>query len=57
MCLIRLTLYIDGGTRGEVDSRDVRLASLSTIDTLTFDIPERTLLPGIPMWFLVVADF
>ncbi len=53
----RLTLYIDGGTRGEVDTRDIRLARLTTIDTLTFDIPERTLLPGLPLWLLVVADF
>jgi hypothetical protein len=56
-----LTLYLDGGIRGERDRLDVPLASLIAFDnaddTVTFSIPARTLSPDVPLWFLVVADF
>lgn len=56
-----LTLYLDGGTRGERDRLDVPLATLTAFDSetnvVTFTIPERTLTPDVPLWFLLVADF
>jgi predicted outer membrane repeat protein len=56
-----LTLYLDGGIRGERDRLDVPLATLTAFDaaadTVTFSIPARTLSPDVPLWFLVVADF
>ena len=56
-----LTLYLDGGIRGERDRLDVSLATLTAFDneadTVTFSIPVRTLSPDVPLWFLVVADF
>ncbi|MEM7735462.1 MAG: hypothetical protein AAF267_06685 [Deinococcota bacterium] len=60
--LTALQLYIDGGTRGELDRNDVPLATLTDLPTngdgiISFTIPERTLLPDVPMWFLVVGDF
>lgn len=54
----KLHLYIDGGTRGQHDARDIPLASLETFSGgVTFDISPRTFTPGVPMWFLVTADF
>ena len=54
-----LRLYIDGGTRGELDNRDVFVAELagSDVNTLTFTFPTRTFQPALPMWFIVVGDF
>ena len=58
-----LHLYIDGGTRGQRDAQDIPLASLpltsleDTSEGITFNIAPRTFAPGIPMWFLVTADF
>lgn len=53
-----LHLYIDGGTRGQRDARDIPLASLEDFsEGITFEIPPRTFTPGVPMWFLVTADF
>jgi hypothetical protein len=56
----QLRLYIDGGTRGIQDNRDVLLSILDTPEqsqTITFDFDERTFNPQLPTWFLVVADF
>jgi hypothetical protein len=60
--LTALHLYIDGGTRGELDRNDVPLATLTNLPvnddgSISFTIPERTLLPDVPMWFLVTGDF
>ncbi len=52
-----LRLFIDGGTRGERDNRDVLLARLSNTDALTFNFEPRTFQPEMPMWFLLVGDF
>jgi predicted outer membrane repeat protein len=54
-----LRLYIDGGTRGVLDNRDVFVAELagSDLSTLTFTFPTRTFQPELPMWFIVVGDF
>ncbi|MEM6429747.1 MAG: MBG domain-containing protein, partial [Deinococcota bacterium] len=52
-----LRLYIDGGTRGQLDNRDVFLASTDATQALTFTFDARTFQPGLPMWFIVVADF
>jgi hypothetical protein len=52
-----LRLYIDGGTRGELDNRDVFLSSTDDTEALTFTFPARTFSPDVPMWFVVVGDF
>jgi sugar lactone lactonase YvrE len=52
-----LKLYIDGGTRGELDNRDVFLSSTDDTETLTFNFDARTFQPTVPMWFIVVGDF
>ena len=52
-----LKLYIDGGTRGEIDNRDVFVASTDDTEALTFTFPARTFSPELPMWFIVVGDF
>ncbi len=54
-----LKLYIDGGTRGVLDNRDVFVAELAggDLSTLTFTFPTRTFQPELPMWFIVVGDF
>jgi hypothetical protein len=52
-----LKLYIDGGTRGELDNRDVFVASTDDTEALTFSFPARTFSPDVPMWFIVVGDF
>ncbi|MEM6429455.1 MAG: choice-of-anchor Q domain-containing protein [Deinococcota bacterium] len=54
-----LQVYIDGGTRGELDALDVPLATLNLADAdaLTFEFPTRTLAPELPLWLLVVGDF
>lgn len=52
-----LELYIDGGTRGELDNRDVFLSSTNDTETLTFNFDARTFQPTVPMWFIVVGDF
>ncbi len=52
-----LRLYIDGGTRGVLDSRDVRLSHTANTQELTFNFAARTFLPETPMWFLLVGDF
>ena len=52
-----LKLYIDGGTRGALDNRDVFVASTDDTDALTFTFPARTFSPELPMWFIVVGDF
>ena len=52
-----LKLYIDGGTRGALDNRDVFVASTTDTEALTFTFPARTFSPDVPMWFIVVGDF
>jgi hypothetical protein len=52
-----LKLYIDGGTRGELDNRDVFVASTDDTEALMFSFPARTFSPNVPMWFIVVGDF
>ena len=52
-----LKLYIDGGTRGALDNRDVFVASTDDTEALTFTFPARTFSPELPMWFIVVGDF
>lgn len=53
-----LHLYIDGGTRGQRDARDIPVADLEQFsDGITFTMSPRTFTPGVPMWFLVTADF
>ncbi|MEM7737125.1 MAG: MBG domain-containing protein, partial [Deinococcota bacterium] len=51
-----LRLYIDGGTRGQLDNRDVFLSTADT-QTLSFDFNPRIFQPNLPMWFIVVGDF
>jgi hypothetical protein len=53
----KLQLFIDGGTRGELDRRDVFLSSTTDTEALTFTFPARTFQPNLPMWFIVVGDF
>jgi len=52
-----LRLYIDGGTRGELDPRDVFLSSATDPEALTFHFDPRIFQPDVPMWFVVVGDF
>lgn len=52
-----LKLYIDGGTRGELDARDVFVSSTDDTETLTFTFNARTFEPELPMWFIVVGNF
>ncbi|MEM7738420.1 MAG: right-handed parallel beta-helix repeat-containing protein [Deinococcota bacterium] len=51
-----LRLYIDGGTRGQLDNRDVFLSTADT-QSLSFDFNPRIFQPNLPMWFIVVGDF
>jgi len=52
-----LRLYIDGGTRGELDNRDVFVSATDDTEALTFSFSTRTFSPELPMWFIVVGDF
>ncbi|MEM7737123.1 MAG: hypothetical protein AAF267_15175 [Deinococcota bacterium] len=52
-----MRLYIDGGTRGQLDPRDVFVGSTDDTEALTFSFPARTFQPNLPMWFIVVGDF
>jgi len=52
-----LRLYIDGGARGVLDSRDVLLSRTANTQELMFNFEARTFLPETPMWFLLVGNF
>ncbi|MEM7737869.1 MAG: hypothetical protein AAF267_18990, partial [Deinococcota bacterium] len=52
-----LKLYIDGGTRGVLDNRDILISSTADTEALTFTFNPRTFQPDLPMWFIVVGDF